>query len=357
MEQNELTYEDIDTELSDIFGQNVDLAVKEEPEPQETVMHPAEIIMAYVREMVPGIDIDDRGLALPDDVEFQAVQNLAVLFESTHASIPLWWGDLINEAEKRFRQEWTQILSDRIGKAEGTVRNWRFTAAGIPRDIRPDPTVVRISKLYHAASLATTSGKVMVLTLAERESVDTKGIQYLCDLLKTYPEDEREDQEDLWVGVWNRHDLDYGELCVEIRADLIQAGHLEDDTGADEDEGEDQDPQKSGQDTAEDLVAKLMDLAEEAGQNVPQNVLALFASSIGLAKVAAFSQDPDAVQASFSTMGMVMDHLVRLRLAQLESGHTDVGCNCTIDDMGGLAQLTDCPVHGWDEEPEDEDGE
>lgn len=328
--------------------------------PEEVVIHPFTIITEYARNLVPGIDVDDRGLDLPGGVTIEQVMNLAELFESAHASIPLLWGDLINQAERDFRTEWTQVLSDRLGRAEGTVRNWRFITANIPRDIRPDPRVVRISKLYHIAGLFTLSAKRFFVELAAAEGLDTNQVKEVCDLVKTYPEEEREDWEDFWVTHATKTGPDFQELCQQLRADLIARGYIEDPYAEDqEDTDATQKAQKTGEETAEDLVSKLLELAAEAGLNVPQNVLALFASGINLAKVIAFSQKAEAVQDAFTTMGLVMDHLVQLRLAQIEQGRPDVGCICDLDDMNGLTQWADCPVHGHSSEiePEEEDGE
>lgn len=343
----ELRYEDIEEGLEELLGEPT-VATLDLPEGAEVVyVHPFEIGMEFIRNLVPGIVVTDRSLELPEDATMDDVQNVAEFFESAHASIPLLWGDLINEAEKRFRTNATQILSDRIGKAEGTIRNWRYVCSSIPKEIRPDPRIVRISKLYHIAGLMTIDAKRFSIELAESEGLETSQVGELCDLFKTYPDDVQESREDFWVDYASGAGLDFQELLFAIRGDLIDRGYLDDpDAGEDYGDGAVEQNNRTGAQTAEDLVDKLLELAAEAEENTPQNVLALFASTIRLAKGIAFSSSADVAEASYTTLGTIAGHLLDLRLAQIEAGATDVGCNCTISDIGELTQLSDCPVHG-----------
>lgn len=354
-----LKYEDLDEELGDIFGEEAVTTMVEEEPGTVIHVHALEIIFQYAQALCPGLEINDRGLRIPEAADFSQVENLAELFEQMSASTPLMWADTINQAEVHFRPDFTQLLSTRVGKAEGTIRNWRFVANQIPWEMRPDPRTVQMSKLYMIASLSTIAGKNMVIKLAEREAADTESVKAITTALKTYPEEEgeRSEAEEWWAAHWDRHnDLTMAEMTTSIREDLHERGHLGE---AEEEEKLDLEAEPkdtSGQSTAEDLVDKLLELAEEAGQNVPQNTLALFASMINASKVMIFTNDPEAASHAFQGLGMIAQHSLQLRLAQIEAGTTEVGCTCEISDMGAIDALQDCPIHGWSEEDDTEGG-
>ena len=357
---NELSYEPLnDGEDWDSILYGVDTPDKDaEPDPGmvATVVEvaPLEILFEYSKRLVPGILIDDRGLQLPENIAFSDAENLNELLTSMNASLPLLLGDLLNQAERKFREEFTQLLSDDIGRSEGTIRNWRWIANSIPWDIRPNPKHFGISKLYHVAGLRDVSLMQYIIDQGAAERTKTELVREVTDLLKMYEDAGEEAQ---WSVTAQRHALSISELTERVREDLTIRGYFETKDDGDEDDEPATEPAKASKtanETAADLVAKLLELAAETGQDLPKNRIALFASMVNIAKALAFDDDADHVQAAFAGMGMIAEHTLRLRLAQIEAGTEDVGCICEVGDMFDIVQFVDCPIHG---DPDSEDAE
>lgn len=348
----EISYEPFDdSDFGELFGDTgsgSDFGPWQEAEPinktaVEVTIDPLTILFEYSKNLVPGIVIDDRGLELPDGVTFDQAANLNELFYSLNSSVPLLWGDLLNQAERAFREEFTQLLADEIGRKEGTIRNWRWVANAVPWDIRPDPKKFQFSKLYHVAGLRDVSLMKYIVDIGEFERPRTEEVRELTDLLKMY---EDAGEEAHWSEVAQRHAFTFAEFTEAVREDLIIRGFLKTEDAEEEVPEEKVKAEKTADETAEDLVNKLLGLAGKTGQAEPQNRIGLFASLVKLAKALAFSDDPEFVNMVFAGMDSVADHLRLLRLAQIDAGSEEVGCICEIGEMFDIVQFTDCPIHG-----------
>lgn len=334
---------DVFDEVEDILsGASNDIAQVEKTDKAEQdvgAIHPFKVTSEVLKMIVPGLDVNDRGLILPERITFEQAQSLADFFESNMASTPLLWGDLLNQAEGRWRAEWSQLVSDRLGRSEGTLRNWRYICSQIPRDMRPDPTLVRVSKLYHIAGLKSMALKSVIIKMAEVERLDTSEVKGICDLFKLWPEDGREETEDYYAKQIGG--TAFNDAVLLVTGDLEIAGYIE------------QPPEPLTLDQlcdegVEAQIARLIELAESDGHGTPQNRFALLASMVRLAKNIALSDDAQEVRYSYQMLEKIAGHLAEIRLVQIEMGDPtgDVGCICTVDDYDQLVQMSNCPIHG-----------
>lgn len=112
----------------------------EERQPQMTIEESApqmDEIVTQRGEMVVGVlgSTDEVSWVAPADLTLDSYLLIANEFQRIQKSIAYWYGDLLNEGEKRFGEAYTQAIPD-FGKASETLIKYQQVAARVPREIR-----------------------------------------------------------------------------------------------------------------------------------------------------------------------------------------------------------------------------
>lgn len=135
----------------------------------------------------PGVQITDRYLVIPKGLEWEKVEALADMLVHGLSAMPLLYGDLLNQVEAEHQDEWTQLLSESLGRNERTVTNWRYVARNIPKEIRPDLRDISKGALYAIAKLRSTRVKEIMISAVIDWGMVIEDTREASDLLLRLP--------------------------------------------------------------------------------------------------------------------------------------------------------------------------
>lgn len=165
----------------------------------------------------PSIRVEDRALFVDGELTFEEAEQVGqVLFGFEDVS-RFAVGDFLNHCEDVFRDEWTQLLSERLGSRATTIENWRYTCRNVHPDIRRAD--LGITAHYGVAKLVSKGLQVQLLRIAAESEMSSKDVGQFASLFKDMSAGEQYD----WGQRMEQENWGSQRLLDEYKAMLLNA--------------------------------------------------------------------------------------------------------------------------------------
>lgn len=174
----------------------------------------AEAIQGALEKVCSGITVDSRGLFAPDSISFDQAEAVSEILFGIEEVSRFAIGDFLNHCEKMFREEWSQLLGEKLAKRMTTIENWRYACRNVHFSIRRED--LGMTAHYNVASLQSQLLQEQLLRIGAECDLSSDEIK---DVSKLFREMDN-DQQFVWGERIFQNEMDITDLIAAYKKEF-----------------------------------------------------------------------------------------------------------------------------------------